>query len=516
MIGVIGVTDLSDTTSVENLFQTKDHRDRHLFGPGPKRILSFDGGGVRGAISVAFLERIETIFADHQRKLLTDYIAAKERAGIADENLAAAKAKLAAPFMLADWFDLVGGTSTGSLIAGAIALGFSTKDIEAFYLERASKIFKRPVLRRINVLQASFDARGLQQEIDGIVKQRMLESDELLTGLTVVAKRMDTGSPWILTNNPRAPYWDTKLPSIDKDGNVDKGYIGNRYYKLATLVRASTAAPYYFDPEILPIIAPADEKATDDRAKGSAIPLSADEAKTALRGVEGEKDALSNVSDSLARFPRLTLWLTRLRALMIAQKEGAHPDTHGLFVDGGVSPFNNPSLALLMQVVLKPYGICWPLGPDRLTFVSIGTGSFRSRLSFTELGFAGKFKLALHSLMSIMSDTQNMALAQMQWLGECPSPWPINSELDTLAGDVPPGHHWFRFMRYDLPLDKTWIKRNLGQNVSDADCLLYQKMDDPAIIEPIYALAKIAAEQQVKPEHFFPDRKKDAAHTGAA
>ena len=36
-------------------------RDRHLFGPGPKRILALDGGGVRGALTVAFLERIETL-----------------------------------------------------------------------------------------------------------------------------------------------------------------------------------------------------------------------------------------------------------------------------------------------------------------------------------------------------------------------------------------------------------------------------------------------------------------------
>ena len=39
-------------------------RDRHLFGPGPKRILSLDGGGVRGVISVAFLERIEAILSE--------------------------------------------------------------------------------------------------------------------------------------------------------------------------------------------------------------------------------------------------------------------------------------------------------------------------------------------------------------------------------------------------------------------------------------------------------------------
>ena len=39
-------------------------RDRHLFGPGPKRLLALDGGGVRGALTVAFLERIETLLKE--------------------------------------------------------------------------------------------------------------------------------------------------------------------------------------------------------------------------------------------------------------------------------------------------------------------------------------------------------------------------------------------------------------------------------------------------------------------
>src|ERR1043165_5815749 len=60
-------------------------RDRHLFGAGPKRLLSLDGG-VRGVISVAFLERIEALL--------------REQGG---ENV-----------WLGDWFDLIGGTSTGS------------------------------------------------------------------------------------------------------------------------------------------------------------------------------------------------------------------------------------------------------------------------------------------------------------------------------------------------------------------------------------------------------------------
>jgi patatin-like phospholipase/acyl hydrolase len=39
-------------------------RDRRLFSPGPKRILSLDGGGVRGIIALAFLERIEALAAE--------------------------------------------------------------------------------------------------------------------------------------------------------------------------------------------------------------------------------------------------------------------------------------------------------------------------------------------------------------------------------------------------------------------------------------------------------------------
>jgi hypothetical protein len=475
------VTDLADTTSVENLLRSKNTRDYHLFGSGPKRILSFDGGGVRGAISVAFLERIETIFAEHQRKLLTDYIAAKQRAGIADETLAAAKAKLAAPFRLADWFDLVGGTSTGSLIAGAIALGFNTSDIKAFYLERAPNVFQRPFWR-IPGLQAKFDARALQQEIDAIVGQRTLDSEDLITGLSVVSKRMDTGSPWILTNNPRSPYWETKPPTP-----ADPGYIGNRYYKLATLVRASTAAPHFFDPEIVQIIA--------------------DEEKNAHPAGPEDRDWLARVNDSLGRFPRLTTWLTRLRALRIAGEKGPSPDTHGLFVDGGVTPFNNPSVALLMQALVKPYGMCWPLGADKLTFVSIGTGSYRAKLSFTDLGFAGPLKLALHSLLSMMGDTQTLALAQMQWLGDCPDPWPINSEVGSLAGELPPERRWYRFMRYDVQLERPWIERKLDMALSEDVVNSYRNMDDPSIIEKIYLLAVEAAKRQVKVEHFFPAPK---------
>src|SRR5580700_4817546 len=194
---------------------SQTRRDQHLFGPGPKRLLALDGGGVRGAISLAFLAEMERLL--------------RERNG--------------RDSVLGEWFDLIGGTSTGSIIAGALALGHDTKQIEEFYRERAQFIF-RPSLSRIPGLRSRFDAKALMVEIERVVGDKTLDSADLLTGFAVVMKRIDTGSPWIVANNPRAPYWD-EVP-----GRPD---IGNRRYRIADLVRASTAAPLYFDPELIVI-----------------------------------------------------------------------------------------------------------------------------------------------------------------------------------------------------------------------------------------------------------------------
>jgi hypothetical protein len=429
-------------------------RDRHLFAPGPKRILSLDGGGVRGAISVAFLERIEKLVREEHARTHGDG---------------------AAPPRLGDYFDLVGGTSTGAVIAGAVALGKSTAEIKDFYLKLAPRIFSRPFWR-VPGLQAKFDVKALREEIDNIVKDRRLDSPDLITGLCVVTKRLDTGSPWILANNSRAPYWNATPPDPIGDR---KGHTGNREYRLANLVRASTAAPHFFDPEIIAI-------SEDER-----------------------KQPLADASARLAGMPWLSLLVSKLRLLLL---EAGHvgksknlADTHGIFVDGGETPFNNPTMALLMMTQLKGFGLGWPLGPDKLSIVSVGTGSARNRLLFKELGIFGPLRVTLSALLSLMSDIQNLSLAQMQWLGECPQPWEINSEVGTLINDAPPGGKWFRFLRYDVRLDPRWLSENLQLDFTEQEVEKFRRMDDPGIIKNIYAIARLAAELQVKREHFFPD-----------
>jgi uncharacterized protein len=368
-------------------------RNRHLFGPGPKRILSLDGGGVRGAISVAFLERIEAIISE----------------------------RLGTEARLGDWFDLVGGTSTGALIAGALALGYRAEQIKEFYLRLAPRAFQ-PTRWGIPLFQAKFNADGLRAEILKIVQDRKLSSADLITGLCVVTKRMDTCSPWIVANNPNAPYW---LDGATHDGNEN--------YSLATLVRASTAAPHFFDPEELTI----------------------------------------------------------------------SKDEEGLFIDGGVTPFNNPSLALFQMATFKPFGICWPTGPDRLSVTSIGTGTYRPRFAYAEEGIGRFAKLAYYALMSLMTDAETLTLAQMQWMGECLTEWKINSEVGSLCAEVPQGGKMFRFMRYDVKLEVNWLRDELDVKVSENDAERYRGMDNPAIVNEIYEIAKLAAEKQVKPEHWL-------------
>ncbi len=150
-------------------------------------------------------------------------------------------AQLGKEVRLGNHFDLVGGTSTGAIIAGALALGYRAAEVRELYTKLAPLAFKRQKWT-IPILHAKFDVRGLRAEIEKIVGDLELQSEKLITGLCVVTKRIDTGSPWILANNPRAPYWE--------DG---EGHDGNKHYKLATLVRASTAAPHFFDPELIPI-----------------------------------------------------------------------------------------------------------------------------------------------------------------------------------------------------------------------------------------------------------------------
>jgi hypothetical protein len=367
-----------------------------LFAPG--RILALDGGGVRGLVALAFLERIERLF--------------KERMG-------------SEKFRLCDYYDLIGGTSTGSIIATGLALGYSAAELIDIYCTLAARAFRGTHWQWLQGLWgAKFDSAALADQIRQHVGTETLGSERLRTGLAIVAKRLDTGSVWVLHNNPRGKFYAA--------GEGAASYTPNRDLPLVNLIRASTAAPTYFEPEFIEIA----------------------------------------------------------------------PGVRGAFIDGGLSPHNNPSLLLVLLATLKGYGFNWPLGADKLLLTSTGTGEYyapfdpTARFNTTGLG------LAMASLRTMLTDADTLVQTLMQWMARTPTPWPIDSEIGDLSSDQLGDAPLLHYQRYDIVVDQHWLKEKLGLALDRQAILRLAQFDQPAVARDLLSVARTAALTLVKAEHF--------------
>ena len=370
-------------------------KQQHLDGAmAPKRILSLDGGGIRGILTLEYLSAIETIL--------------KQRSGRAD-------------FRLCDYFDLIGGTSTGSILAAGLACGMSVDQLKALYRNLGTQIFVRERFR-VPYLAPKFPAGPLQEVLDReLGAETLLRSDKIRTGVMIMTKRMDTGSPWPLHNHPNAPYYA-------QDGEL----------RLAQVVRASTAAPTYFEPE----------------------------------------------------------------AVEISSRDGVK--TKATFVDGGVSPFNDPALQLLMLAVLDGHGFRWRSGKEQLLLISAGTGTYKK--PFESAGVAGRVAAVqgIQALASLMDDCASTNHCMMQWLTNCITPWKINRAVDTMELDSKSGPQLATYARYNVLLEPAWMKDALNLDRSREELEALADMAEASNMEALAEVGAIAAKKQVKEEHFPP------------
>lgn len=174
-----------------------------LVADGPKRVLSLDGGGIRGALTIAFLERLEALLRERH-----------DRPGL----------------VLADYFDLIGGTSTGSILAAGLATGREVAEVRDAYFDLGPAVFGRRAGLR-DLLAARYSEEVLERELAAAFGDTRLGDPEVRTGLCIVTKRADTWSVWPLHNHPRGRY-----------GTENAGV------RLRDAIRASTAAPTFFRP----------------------------------------------------------------------------------------------------------------------------------------------------------------------------------------------------------------------------------------------------------------------------
>jgi hypothetical protein len=361
----------------------------------PKRILALDGGGIRGVLTLEYLDVLEALL----------------RGRYNDDN-----------FRLSDYFDLIGGTSTGSIIAAGLAFGMSVAELKALYHNIGSSVFVSDWSSKLllaGILAPKFPAKPLQDALDRVLgADTTLDSDKIKTGLMIMTKRFDTGSPWPLNNSGRGKY-------ATQDGAL----------RLTQVVRASTAAPTYFEPE-------------------------------------------------------------RIR---ISARDGSVVD--GDFVDGGVSPFNDPALQLLTLAAFEGHGLRWPLGKDRLLMISVGTGSFREPPSSQGFAAGTAAVQGLQSLKSLMDDCARNNQGVMQWLTNCLTPWTIDRAVGDMKGDSLSGPQLATYARYNVLLDKVWLKSALDITLEADKIAQIAKMDDPSNMDDLARLGKAAAALQVKPEH---------------
>ena len=187
------------------------------------RILTLAGGGLRGAFAIGFLAELEK--------------------------------SLRLP--IANYFDLIAGTSTGAITASAIAFGMTAQELEEFYNEFSAKIFHpRPpyqphkAIRPLYRLLHSF-----------LLKKRSFNLDEFF---------QSRYCPESLMSSLEAGFGDARLCDIRQSRlivptvNLTKGNTRifrtphlprkpkSREWRIVDVIAASAAAPTYFPHKTMP------------------------------------------------------------------------------------------------------------------------------------------------------------------------------------------------------------------------------------------------------------------------
>jgi hypothetical protein len=369
---------------------------------GPKKLLAIDGGGIRGVLALEVLQRIEDLL--------------KAQSGRAD-------------FVLADYFDYIAGTSTGGIIAAGLSIGMSVEEILAFYQEAGGQMFvKTNLLRRLRYYK--FDNEPLATQLQQVFKVgTTLGSEKLQTLLLLVMRNATTDSPWPISNNPYAKYNEKNHPGC------------NLNLPLWQLIRASTAAPTYFPPEV------------------------------------------------------------------IVLREGTADEHEFVFVDGGVTMYNNPSFQMFLMATLDRYWAAkpearWGSGADRMLIVSVGTGTSpdaRQSLNLDEMNVLFNARAIPSALMFAALNEQDLLC---RVFGDCRSGDPIDRELGDLIGSVGPlqrDQKLFTYLRYNAELTREGLD---GLGCPEIQPETVQQLDSIDGIPDLRRVGKRVAETKVLERHF--------------
>ncbi len=191
--------------------------------PASFKVLAIDGGGIRGAYSAAFI----------------DYICCHLRGTQSRSNIS---------------MDLIGGTSTGGIIACAMAHGVSTGRLVDFYRKAGPEIFarnsgikvepKRSLLRR--AVRARHNSEPLRQALLEVFGDETLAAVYEKSGVALVIPVADLGKvgPSVF-KTPHDRQWLNRQGHALTDGVP---WARDSKISLVDVCLATTAAPTFFEP----------------------------------------------------------------------------------------------------------------------------------------------------------------------------------------------------------------------------------------------------------------------------
>ncbi len=318
--------------------------------PRPRRLLALDGGGIRGLITLGILEELERRLA--------------HETGQGDR------------FRLCGFFDYIGGTSTGAIIATGLARGMRVSELIGLYQDEGGQMFKKR--KWSGLFKSRYGSEALSRMLQRVFgEETNLCPENLNCLLLIVLRNASTDSPWPLSSNPHALYNDPT--AVDCNLNA----------RLWQLVRASTAAPTYFPPEPM-----------------------------------GFNPRHADTKEQERKF---------------------------IFVDGGVTPYNNPAFQLYRMATLPEYKLEWPAGESDLLVVSVGSGGADQPTASLAKPEGNRLQQALAVIQTLLRANVVDQDIACRTVGHCTFGARIDSELGRMvnAGGVP---KQFLYVRYDADL----------------------------------------------------------------
>ncbi|MDO5293618.1 MAG: CBASS cGAMP-activated phospholipase [bacterium] len=176
------------------------------------RVLSIDGGGMKGIISATVLERLEELLKIYSK----------------NENT-----------VISDYFDLIGGTSTGAIITALLLTPddcgkakFSASEIVNLYKDHGKEIFKKRSFYPVNTLFGLFGSKYTSKQFEKLLTQYFGD-------LTLNDMRKESLYTSYNTSNRKAVMFSSLSTKEWEKNN----------YLIRDVVLASTAAPTYFPPK---------------------------------------------------------------------------------------------------------------------------------------------------------------------------------------------------------------------------------------------------------------------------